>query len=78
MSGKKFNCFYYEPLLWCAIVYADVTMKELTDDQIKMAYILYFAQTMIKYLTFMYSTITQLLDFLQLPFITVVKKTKAD
>ena len=53
-------------------------MKELTDDQIKMAYILYFAQTMIKYLTFMYSTITQLLDFLQLPFITVVKKTKAD
>jgi hypothetical protein len=32
MSGKKFNCFYYEPLLWFAVVYADFTMKELPDE----------------------------------------------
>ena len=58
MSGKKFECFYYEPVLWAAIVMVDHTVKDLTTWEVKSMYIMYFTMTMLKYLWFMYSTIS--------------------
>ena len=69
-ADMKFNWRFYEPILYGAIIYADFN-KLLPSDQLVYLYVFFFAQTLLKYILFMTSVITQLTDYLQINFITV-------
>jgi len=69
-ADMKFDWFFYEPILYGAILFAD-TARLLATNQMAWLHILFFAQTLIKYLFFMASTITQLTSYLEINFLTV-------
>lgn len=77
MAGMKMNGWFYEPLLFCAIVYVDAT-QNIGNSVIIILYVFYFLQTLVKYLMFMHGVIGQLLEHLDIPFVHVkpVEKSK--
>lgn len=74
MANRRFHPVFIEPFLFCAIVYYDLTTKNTMDDKVIIGlYVAYCAYIVIKYLMFMGNVISALLEFLDLPFVTVVK-----
>ena len=77
MAKIKFSWFFVEPFLYMGIVYLDATQKHLDNKVIALAYLVWYLFLLTKYLMYMRSVITSLLEYLGLPFVTVVKKTKS-
>ena len=55
-ADMKFNWFFYEPLIFAFIIFIDVT-RLLPSNLVALLHILFFAQTLLKYICFMTSTI---------------------
>ena len=69
-ADMPFNWFFFEPFFYGAIIYLDWA-EVLPGEQIVYLYIAFFVQTLVKYLWFMTSVISQLTDYLQINFLTV-------
>jgi len=75
-ASMRFNWLFYEPLLWAAIIYADHSQL-LDSKQLIYAYGLFFVQTLLKWVLFMSSVISQLTSYLDINFVTVGGKGAA-
>jgi hypothetical protein len=70
MAGIKMQPWFYEPLLFIVIVVIDAT-QNISNSVIVGLYVLFFVQTLVKYLAFMSGVINQLLEYLDIPFVHV-------
>jgi len=69
-AGVKYNPIYIDPFIFCAILYAD--HNRLLERQILMAmYCLLVLERIIMYFLFVRNMVSQLCEFLEIPFITV-------
>jgi hypothetical protein len=78
MAKIKFSCCFVEPFIYMGIVYMDVAWTEVGDKEIGLAYLTWYLFLLAKYVMYMRGVITSLLEYLGLPFITVVKKIKSN
>ena len=69
-ADMPFDWFFIEPFMFSVIILLDAR-RVFPSEQIMWLHILFFAQTLIKYLLFKASTILKLCKYLEINFVTV-------
>lgn len=72
-ASMTFNWHFWEPYFYAVIIAFDV-FRVLPYAAISISYQLFALWIIINYLVFMYDVIQQLTSYLEIPFITVMKK----
>lgn len=75
-AKMKFCWFFYEPILFCAIVWLD-RQRIIAADYLWLLYALFVAQTCIKYLVLMVNVFRQVKSHLGINFLTIRPKEPA-
>lgn len=66
----KFNPFFMDVLVFLTILYADAN-KKISSNSLMMSYLAMIAVRAVLYLRFMANMVTQICEYMQIPFVRV-------